>query len=1381
MSTHAVRLAAISAVCAAGLALLAPPALAGEAIEDAWYGKNPVGSETGAANPYALVTRENEPGFSYTPSPEDWRDRNIYQLFTDRFATDGTCNLNNLDDHRKTWFYANGNAAGWPVTRNFHMGGNWRGLKQQIPYLQGMGVTAVWISGVQANEQAVRYGGTYETRWTPYHQYHVDNFFMCEPASGTFAELKDLIDALHAAGIAVILDVAPNHMSDKCGRQGNYGNDDKYYTSNRDGWWWDEGKKHPAPFDDLERFHVNGTINNWDTSPENLIGQFKGTDDLRQEDGTTSDLLHKAFRNLIDATDCDGFRVDAIKHIPYDWCRNWAQAMRDHAATRGKKNFLVFGELFSYDHGALSSWCNDGYGFNSSLDFPLMQAMNNAFGNGYSPYQLGEEMNKLSQYGKSAQNVIAFLDNHDVNRFAFAYGGDSKANAVRIMKPAMSFLYLAPPIPLLYYGTEHAFNQGWHGNGTDRNGDEYSPWYNPDDSDWQRECMFDPNATWHTDSGFQPGNAEGDMFSDGAKDNSLYYHIAWLNHLRNSSIALRRGGFAQRKAAGGQGLYAFTKWYDQEVALVLLNTGDGDCRVSDYDGGWIEVGIKNQEFKENGDGDSIGWSSDSGWLDLSSVVIEGKGTKIFICNYSGEGGGGGGGGDSMWVQNVYGYPTESATTADDLYINCEAGPADKITEVEVFYYLNPTIGGGWPSSETGSSIMMEVNADWGSEGGKWWHVQLPAGTVTDEGTLYYFICARDAEGKEVFANNSGNNYSWTISKAPVTSDFSIDAVARNPVEPAAGDTVAVTATIKATDSFDISTLTVTLACRKDGAEAVSLPMALASSDGATHFFTCNLADVSPEDTYEYAVTATAGETSLTSSSASFVVPPIPYPEGLAIIVPTAPATETDSATYSVNGTAGYDIIGDIDWTNALSGASGTIPFSHSWSLDAALETGDNELTFTAPVGATSVATNAQDSAAAYDALATGDNKGAGFGPWTLKTTQGGKLVLPWVVFEPLPANGESTTVTYYRGRGILDTAGAVKMHWSYATDDEGTAIVETWQDTDMTLDASAGDNGAWSCSIVVPADAKKLIVCFTDGNDAWDSNDNANWVAPVVNYAGCWADANGFGLWSSTDTSTDDGNFGATLAEDFRPFADPMAVGDTFSIFFKNNWILEAGLAHDGSSAGSVGFALQDADGESLFQFFFNGGDEYYSYSGTGDGGATGIPWTGDGMIVAVTRTSDTAFSATATLADGSKKSFTGTLSGAPARLRVWSYANGIYGGEGNENRTLYFDDIAITRASTAEATTASAKVIITRTGATPEPDTFVPVTGITFTDNASGFSFAAPAGYDVIGAEYTDDLVTGNWRKTTAAPVFQDGRWIVLREDGTPTSFYKIEFAPAE
>ena len=192
------------AVCALGM--LAGAAWAKEDIPNAWYG------DGGESSPYALVSRESEPGFTYTPSPEQWRDRNIYQLFTDRFATDGN---NLVKNYRPRWdceYSGDGLNRSYPFNRNYHHGGNWNGLRLQIPYLKGMGVTAVWISGVQQNDQGVN-----DQRWTPYHQYHVDNFFRCDPCMGTFQDLKNLIDELHANGIAVILDVAPNHMCDKCG------------------------------------------------------------------------------------------------------------------------------------------------------------------------------------------------------------------------------------------------------------------------------------------------------------------------------------------------------------------------------------------------------------------------------------------------------------------------------------------------------------------------------------------------------------------------------------------------------------------------------------------------------------------------------------------------------------------------------------------------------------------------------------------------------------------------------------------------------------------------------------------------------------------------------------------------------------------------------------------------------------------------------------------------------------------------------------------------------------------------------------------------------------------------------------------------------------
>lgn len=1168
MHLHIARPAALAALAAA---LFAAPLRADEGIDPAWYG------DGGADSPYALKTREYDPGFSYTPSPAQWRDRNIYQLFTDRFANDGVDRLASYKPHWRYYHSGDGINRSFPFNRNFHHGGSWNGLKLQIPYLKGMGVTAVWISGVQQNDQ-----GATDRRWTPYHQYHVDNFFACDPAMGTFAELKDLIDTLHREGIAVILDVAPNHMCDKNG-WGTQEEDKSFHWDDGGKHWWDENNKHCTPFDSLDRFHVQGTINNWDTSPENLIGQFKGTDDLKQEDPYTSEILYKAFKNLIDATDCDGFRVDAIKHVPYDWCRSWAQAIRDHAAWRGKANFLMFGELFSYDTGALASWCSDGYGFNSALMFPLMQAMNNVFGNGYSSYELGEKMNLVEQYGAGKENVIAFLDNHDVNRFAQAYGGGSKDYAVRIMRPAMTFLYLAPPLPLLYYGTEHAFNQGGHGNGTDRSWDDS----NPDDGDWQRECMF-----WCGDDGFQPGNAYGDMFSDDAKNAGLYYHIAWLNSLRNKSRALRRGGFQQRYASGGQGIYAFTKWYDNEVALVVVNTADGPQDA------WIDAGKANTVYRENGDGDSVTSEADN----KIHVSIDGKGTKIYICNFEDHSAdiAGGGSSPALWARGTYGYPTESATTADTIYVNTEAGSQAAIDDGAKVYLIyafnNPD--GEWPKVE------MEKNAEWSSADGYWFHYSL--GNLST-GRLDYVICVEqvvDGVTNTFWDNNGGSNFVLEVSAAPDPADFAFHSLSHAPVAAYPGDDIAITAVVESDPETDLSALATTLSVDLgDGWTDIPMPVVSTYTNVDTNglpvaiwTYTSYTLHAVPAGTIRYKVAASNEGPVVQANHGNPTTVSVAYPavpDGLAITTPASSPAVAATNAADIKGTAGDDVVSDIFWTNTLTGGSGSISNAPLWNASVPLAVGSNLVTFSAATGGSAIVTNGADSASAYSTWKTGDNLGAGFGPWTLETK------------------------------------------WS----------------------ESAPENAG----------------CFLDG---------------------------AFGMWSSTGFE----------ADAYRDISGGLQPGETFHIFFRNGWILGPGEAYADAPGASVGFAFLDVvegqDSNIPWQFFFNGGSSTYA-STDGD---TGIPWTDAGIQIDFTLLTATSYQVVLTPAGGEAKTFTGTLSDPIDAIRVWTYSNGIKGGEGNENRNLYFDHLARTAQTSTPAGTATASVVLVYGNAPADERLGVPV-----------------------------------------------------------------------
>ncbi|MFM8654669.1 MAG: alpha-amylase family glycosyl hydrolase, partial [Verrucomicrobiota bacterium] len=111
-------------------------------------------------------------GHVYFPSPQDWRDINIYQLFTDRFADGDAANntTSAMGINRSSWYVLN-SGRNYPFNRNFHHGGDWKGLLQNLDYLTGMGVNSIWISGVQMNAQGR------DTRFTPYHLYHPTDFF----------------------------------------------------------------------------------------------------------------------------------------------------------------------------------------------------------------------------------------------------------------------------------------------------------------------------------------------------------------------------------------------------------------------------------------------------------------------------------------------------------------------------------------------------------------------------------------------------------------------------------------------------------------------------------------------------------------------------------------------------------------------------------------------------------------------------------------------------------------------------------------------------------------------------------------------------------------------------------------------------------------------------------------------------------------------------------------------------------------------------------------------------------------------------------------------------------------------------------------------------
>ncbi|GAB2507798.1 glycoside hydrolase family 13 protein [Paramicrobacterium agarici] len=102
-----------------------------------------------------------------------WRQATVYQIYPRSFAD------------------ANGDGIG-----------DLSGITSRVPYLKRLGVDAVWLSPFYPS--ALADGG-----------YDVDDYRDVDPKIGTLDDFDEMVAALHAAGIKLIVDIVPNHSSNR--------------------------------------------------------------------------------------------------------------------------------------------------------------------------------------------------------------------------------------------------------------------------------------------------------------------------------------------------------------------------------------------------------------------------------------------------------------------------------------------------------------------------------------------------------------------------------------------------------------------------------------------------------------------------------------------------------------------------------------------------------------------------------------------------------------------------------------------------------------------------------------------------------------------------------------------------------------------------------------------------------------------------------------------------------------------------------------------------------------------------------------------------------------------------------------------------------------
>ncbi|MBO4260761.1 alpha-amylase family glycosyl hydrolase, partial [Streptomyces griseorubiginosus] len=515
------------------------------------------------------------------PARHDDTREQFYFVMPDRFANGDTGNdKGGLTGSRLSTGYD-------PSDKGFYQGGDLKGLTRRLDYIKGLGTTAIWMAPIFKNRPVQ---GTGSNASAGYHGYWITDFTQVDPHFGTNKDLQTLVSKAHAKGMKVFFDVITNHTADVVDykeKSYDYLSKGAFPYLTKDGRPFDDadyadGKKtfpavSSASFPRTPTVTSRSKVPSWLNDPtmyhnrgdstfageSATYGDFSGLDDLWTERPEVVSGMEKIYERWVRDFAIDGFRIDTVKHVNMEFWTQWATALDKYAAEHGRRNFFMFGEVYSADTSVTSPYVTRGR-LDATLDFPFQDAARAYASQGGSAQKLAGVFADDYKYTTDKANAyeqVTFLGNHDMGRIGYFLKQDNpKATDAEILKKdelANEVMFLSRGNPVVYYGDE----QGFTGSGGDKDA---------------RQTMFASKVADYLDDDEigTDRTAASDAYDTSAP---LYRQISALGKLRKDNPALADGVQTQRYAADGPGVYAFSRTdarTGQEYVVALNNAGE---------------------------------------------------------------------------------------------------------------------------------------------------------------------------------------------------------------------------------------------------------------------------------------------------------------------------------------------------------------------------------------------------------------------------------------------------------------------------------------------------------------------------------------------------------------------------------------------------------------------------------------------------------------------------------------------------------------------------------------------------------------------------------------------------------------------------------------
>lgn len=329
--------------------------------------------------------------------------------------------------------------------------GDIRGIIQRLPYLEELGVGALWLSPVCRSPQDDN-------------GYDISDYQDIDPMFGTLDDMEELIQKAKECGIRIIMDLVLNHTSDehRWFREARKSKDNPYH----DYYVWRDGKESKLPNDMESAF--GGPA--WEWVPE--LGQYYfhqfsvKQPDLNWENPKVRREIYDMILWWMDKG-VGGFRLDVIDQIakePDLKITNNGPRLHEFIRELSKETFqkgdlITVGEAWGADTERAKLYSNpDGSEFSMVFQFEHIGLDQQE---GKTKWDLSPlPFVKLKKTLAKWQTELAgqgwnslFWNNHDLPRIVSRWGNDGKYR-VESAKMLASVLHGMQGTPYIYQGEE---------------------------------------------------------------------------------------------------------------------------------------------------------------------------------------------------------------------------------------------------------------------------------------------------------------------------------------------------------------------------------------------------------------------------------------------------------------------------------------------------------------------------------------------------------------------------------------------------------------------------------------------------------------------------------------------------------------------------------------------------------------------------------------------------------------------------------------------------------------------------------------------------------------------------------------------------------------